>query len=111
MRKFLVEPSMRLAAVVVLGVSLAGCASSQPDTVSYTQPGEIRNTTETAPADLQLSCASAAASQFGLTPDKVLPTASSKLADGTYNIQLMADGRNYLCKIDENASILAMSPA
>jgi hypothetical protein len=90
---------------------MTGCASSVSNTVSYNQPGEIRNTTETAPADLQLSCASAAANQFGLASDKVLPTASSKLLDGTYNIELMAEGQGYLCRIDENATILAITPA
>lgn len=97
-------------ALVLLGVLLVGCTTSQSDAVSYDQPGEIRNTTETAPADLQLSCASAAADQFGLASDKVLPTASSKQPDGSYNIELTADGQTYLCSVDESANILALAP-
>lgn len=110
MRYLLADATIRLITLALLGFVLAGCASSQTGTVSANQPGEIRNTTETAPADLQLSCASSAANQFGLPSDKVLPTASSKLSDGTYNIELTAGGQNYVCRIDENASVLGITP-
>jgi len=104
------DARIRLTMLTLLGVALAGCAGTQTGNTPSNQPGEIRNTTETAPADLQLTCSSAAANQFGLPPNKVLPTASSKLSDGTYNVQLMADGQNYVCQIDENARVLGVTP-
>ncbi len=110
MRYLSADARIRLTTLALLGFALAGCAGSQTGTMSNNQPGEIRNTTETAPADLQLTCSSAAANQFGLPSDKVLPTASSKLSDGTYDVQLTANGQNYVCKIDGNARVLGVTP-
>lgn len=110
MRELFCDVAPRIAVSVLAGLVLAGCATSGSDTTSYNQPGEIRNTTDTAPADLQLSCASAVASQFGLAPDTVLPASSSSLGDGTYQVQLMAAGQGYQCTIDENANILGITP-
>ncbi|MGI9462913.1 MAG: hypothetical protein ACR2OM_03185 [Aestuariivirgaceae bacterium] len=100
------------AAITVVSVlALSACTGSQrhgPSAQSNT--GQVLSTTETAPADLQLTCSSAAASQFGLPPDKVLPLSSSKLPDGAYQVRLTSDGRNFLCTIDDNANIVSLIP-
>ena len=102
-----------IVVMMVAGLTLAACSSTQsttqPETTS--NQGEVLNTTETAPADLQLTCSSAAANQFGLPPDKVLPVSSSKLPDGTYDVRLTSEGRNFICRIDENAAIVSMNAA
>ena len=102
-----------IGVMLVAGLMLASCSTFQSTSQSETASNQdqVLNTTETAPADLQLTCSSAAANQFGLPPDKVLPVSSSKLPDGTYDVRLTSEGRNFICLIDENAAIVSMSAA
>ena len=76
-----------------IGVALAaaallasGCMSGGP------APGSVRNTAQTAPADLQLACASAAATTLGVDGSKVLPVGSSQLDAQSYQVDLDAGG-------------------
>lgn len=99
------------AAWLALALLMTGCAGTQSEPEIQTSNREVLNNTETAPADLQLTCASAAANQFGILPDKILPVASSKLPDETYQVQLTADGQNFLCTIDNSANVISVTPA
>ncbi len=101
---------LRLCAVVALGLLVAGCTGTRSFTADEPPSGQVLNTSETAPADLQLTCSSAAATQFGLPLDKVLPVSSSKLPDGTYDVRLTSEGRNYACLVDDNANVLSVGP-
>ncbi len=90
--------------------ALSACAGNQSSPTAESNAGQVLSTTETAPADLQLTCSSAAVSQFGLPPDKVLPLSSSKLPSGVYDVRLTSEGRNYACTIDDNANIISLIP-
>lgn len=91
---------------------VTACSTTQQEEAEVqTNDGQVLNTTETAPADLQLTCSSAAANQFGLAPDKILPVSSSKLPDATYQVELSANGQTYLCTIDDNARVISVIPA
>ncbi len=103
--------SIRAAAALLAALALSGCTATQSDSYSAVDSTSVQSTTATAPADLQLSCSTAAASQFGLPPDNVLPTSSAQLPDGSYDVTLLSDGNSYMCRIDENANILSLNPA
>lgn len=95
----LVTLSLALAAV------LAACQSSPtPDQMS-------RTAVETAPADLQLLCANAAAQSAGVDSTKVLPTSSRKLDARNYQVALTADGRTMNCVVDVDGNIVSVQPA
>ena len=100
-----------IAAAAVLLLGACTSTGDQYADVDASNQGQVVNNTETAPADLQLTCASAAASQYGIPADKLLPTASSKQPDGTYNVQLTSEGASFLCKIDDNANVISVLPA
>jgi hypothetical protein len=90
---------------LALSTVLAACQSSPtPDQLS-------RTATETAPADLQLLCANAAAQQGGVDSSKVLPTNSSKLDARSYRVELNAAGKTMNCIIDTDGNIVSVQPA
>ncbi len=92
-----------LAASAVATVLLAGgCASTSGPTET------IRSAETTAPADLQLTCASEAASRLGVDSTKVLPTASSATDTGAYRVELTADGKPAVCTIDSEGTVLSV---
>lgn len=107
----MIRTATRIATAFALVLAISGCATGQSESDFNDQSGQVLSTTETAPADLQLTCSSAAASQFGLAPDKVLPVSSSKLPDGNFQVQLTSDGSNFLCTVDPNANIISLIPA
>lgn len=104
------RPSLaRCAAVAAITVLAAGCASQSAQVVEPEQP-IVRQTARTAPADLQLMCATEAAQAFGIPSDTVLPVGSS--ADGTvYTVILNAGGSQAICTIDDNGTILSLDRA
>lgn len=86
-------------------VSLAGCQSSPaPENMT-------RNTMQTAPADLQLACATAASTKFGADHASVLPVSSSVLDGGKYQIILEAKGQRSTCLIDQAGTVLSLEKA
>jgi hypothetical protein len=98
----------RRAAGLALAVtaSLAsGCMSGGP------APGSVRNTAQTAPADLQLACASAAATSLGVDSSGVLPVSSSQLDDQSYQVDLDASGTRATCVIDATGNVLSVKKA
>ncbi len=79
--------------------ALAACQSAPP-------PDQMsRTAVETAPADLQLLCADAAAKQAGLDRAKILPTGSRPVEAGGYNVDLDAQGRKFACVIDRTGVV------
>lgn len=103
-----------LAIAVVFAISgMATACSTSPDEEPVVQnnDGQVLSNTETAPADLQLTCSTAAANQYGLAPDKVLPVSSSRLPDSNYQVRLAVDGLNFLCTIDNDANVISVVPA
>ena len=86
-------------------MSLGGCQSTPtPDHMS-------RTTTETAPADLQLLCANAAAQSSGVDSGKVLPVNSTKLDPKTYRVELNVSGKATNCTVDDTGKVISVTPA
>jgi hypothetical protein len=82
--------------------ALTGCQSSPaPENMA-------RNTMQTAPADLQLACATAASTKFGADHASVLPVSSSALDGGKYQIILEAKGQRSTCLIDQTGTVLSL---
>ncbi len=99
----------RCAAVAAIAVLAAGCASQSAQAPEPEQP-MVRQTSQTAPADLQLMCANEAAQAFGIASETVLPVGSS--AEGTvYTVILNAGGSQAICTIDDNGTILSLDRA
>nr|WP_311788034.1 hypothetical protein [Fererhizobium litorale] len=91
--------------LVFLGLA-AGCSTTPPP------PEEMaRTVTETAPADLQLMCASAAAAPSGVDSAKILPTGSRRVDARTFNVDLDAGGRKFACLIDDSGTVTSVQPA
>ncbi|ODT07945.1 MAG: hypothetical protein ABS58_04680 [Mesorhizobium sp. SCN 65-20] len=87
-------------AVLIVAPVLAACSTPAPD------PQDMaRTTTQTAPADLQLTCASAVATQASVDANKVLPVGSSQIDATKYQVELNAAGQRYNCVID-NAGVV-----
>src|SRR5262245_25007278 len=89
----------------LLAGSLAGCMSGGP------APGSVRTTAETAPADLQLACADAAAKSLGVDGSSVLPVSSSRLDAQKYQVELNAKGTRASCVIDATGNVLSVQKA
>jgi hypothetical protein len=99
----------RYCAVAAMTVLAAGCASQSAQVIEPEQP-MVRQTSQTAPADLQLLCANEAAQTFGIGSETVLPVGSS--SDGTlYTVILNAGGGQAICTIDDNGTILSLDRA
>jgi hypothetical protein len=84
--------------------ALAACQSAP------TEDKMARTTTETAPADLQLACANAAAAATKTDSAKILPTSSSKLDAETYSVQLDASGKPFSCLVGTNGIVKSVTP-
>jgi hypothetical protein len=99
----------RCSAFAAIAVLAAGCAS-QSAQVPEPQQHAVRQTAQTAPADLQLLCANEAAQTFGIASETVLPVGSS--SDGmVYTVILNAGGSQAICTIDDNGTILSLDRA
>jgi hypothetical protein len=94
-----------VACVLLAGAGFAGCQSSpEPDQMS-------RTATETAPADLQLLCANAAAQTTGVDGSKVLPVGSNRLDGKTYSVDLNAGGTAMRCTVDDTGNVVSVEKA
>lgn len=95
----------RPISLLAVAMALAACTTSPtPDQMS-------RTTTETAPADLQLLCATEVARSTGVESSKVLPTSSRKLDAKNYQVDVNAGGKATACLIDVEGRIVAIQPA
>lgn len=80
----------------------AGCVSNQPE------PGSLRLAEQTAPADLQLACAAAAATPLGVDSARILPVSSKQLDPQKYQVDLDASGSKATCVIDNTGNVLSV---
>lgn len=88
-----------------IALSLSACVSAPP-------PEQMARTTlETAPADLQLMCANAAAGPAGVDNTKILPVSSRAIDGGSYNVELDANGRKFNCVVDTAGNVKSVTPA
>jgi hypothetical protein len=98
----------RLVAAAAAGSAAlltSGCMSGS------TEPGSVRNTAQTAPADLQLLCASSAASSFGVDSAGVLPVSSSQLDAQRYQVVLDVKGARANCVVDAEGNVISVAKA
>jgi hypothetical protein len=92
--------------VPALLLLVAGCASTTPPAAT------IRSSALTAPADLQLLCASEAATRFSVPADGVLPIASrSGSSEGTFEVDVRLPAGQALCIIDDSGTIVSLESA
>ncbi|SIT56789.1 conserved hypothetical protein [Mesorhizobium prunaredense] len=70
-----------------------------------------RTQVETAPADLQLLCANAAAKASGVDSTKILPVSSNKIDSKTYQVELDASGKKPSCLVDTEGNVLSVKEA
>lgn len=87
-------------AVLAFIPAFAGCVPT-PDKMA-------RNTMQTAPADLQLACASAATAKFGADHANALPVSSSAVDGGKFQIIVEAKGQRSSCLIDAAGTVLSV---
>lgn len=96
----------RTALVLAAGLALAACQSSSDG--GGGSSSTVRATVTTAPADLQLICASEASTRFSAASNTVLPVSSQQVDGGQYRVNLTVDGNNAACVIDDNANIISL---
>ncbi|MDX8495330.1 hypothetical protein RFN29_27610 [Mesorhizobium sp. VK22B] len=65
---------------------------------------------KTAPADLQLLCANAAAKASGLKADKILPVSSNQIDSKTYQVDLNAGSKKTSCLVDTDGNVKSVQP-
>ena len=94
----------QVAAAAATALAVTGCQSSSPE------PTEMARTTlQTAPADLQLLCANAVATQTGAPSDKVLPVSSRQLDATSFQVDLDAAGKKHSCVVDNEGNVKSVS--
>jgi hypothetical protein len=71
-----------------------------------TQP-TVRSTSDTAPTDLQLLCASTAGQQLGT--ENVLPVSSMRSGPNAYQVNLTYGGGQAVCFIGEDGVVQSIS--
>jgi len=103
------EPQAICRAVALVAAAMstllmaAGCVSSPEPT------DMARTTLQTAPADLQLLCANAVATQTGASSDKVLPVSSRQLDATSFQVELDAAGRKHSCVVDNEGNVKSVT--
>jgi hypothetical protein len=68
-------------------------------------PNSVRNTAQTAPADLQLACASAAATSLGVDSSAVLPVSSAQIDAQSFQVELNVKGARATCVVDTAGNV------
>lgn len=96
---------LRLGAVMAAGLMVAGCFGGGSET-SNTQT--VRATIVTAPADLQLLCASEAANRFGFEQTAVFATSSAQLEAARYQVELTTGSGSATCVVEESGTIVSL---
>ncbi|MCC2096602.1 MAG: hypothetical protein KDJ29_06900 [Hyphomicrobiales bacterium] len=100
------------ARVFVAGLSaamlLAGCSVQVPMQRSVPQPAPgsaIRQSIASAPADLQLLCATRARERFAIARGDVFPVDSRAAGVNAYEVDLKYKGGRLSCIIDKQANV------
>lgn len=97
--------SIRAVILSLIAAGLAACTA----TGSGPRP-TVRQTVETAPADLQLACATEAQKRFN-TRGNILPFTSSLKGAQVFSVGLKSRSGNFVCEIERGGSILNISKA
>ncbi|RWQ39239.1 MAG: hypothetical protein EOS21_18010 [Mesorhizobium sp.] len=105
--KHAVRTSIRATTIGFLVGTLSACVSAPPPPP---QEQMSRTKVETAPADLQLLCADAAAKASGVDSTKILPVSSSKIDSQTYQVELDAGGKKTSCLVDADGNVKSVQP-
>jgi len=93
-----------LCAAALALLAAAGCSTSSPE------PQQMARTTlQTAPADLQLLCASSVATQTGTASNKVLPVSSRQIDARSYQVELDAAGNRHSCVVDSDGNVTSVT--
>ncbi|BCH21325.1 hypothetical protein MesoLjLb_11100 [Mesorhizobium sp. L-8-3] len=71
----------------------------------------VRTAEQTAPADLQLACAAAAATPLGVESSRILPVSSSQIDPQRYQVHLDASGQKATCVIDTAGNVISVQKA
>ena len=90
-------------ATILAAMQVVGCVSD-----SGPAPDTVRNTGQTAPADLQLTCASAAATPLGVDPATILPVSSSQIDAQTFQVVLQSGGAQASCVVDTSGNVISV---
>lgn len=90
----------KLLMLPIAALALAGCRT----TATPEQQSTVRSSGETAPADLQLACASDAATRLN-GGNSVLPISSARDPNGLYRVGLQLSAGQAVCVIDQNGAI------
>jgi hypothetical protein len=93
-------------AMILAATQVVGCVSD-----SGPAPDTVRNTGQTAPADLQLTCASAAATPLGVDSAAVLPVSSSQIDAQTFQVVLESGGARANCVVDTSGNVISVQRA
>lgn len=91
-----------MLAMLLATMQIVSCQSSGP------APDTVRNTGQTAPADLQLTCASAAATPLGVDSAAVLPVSSSQIDAQTFQVVLESGGARANCVVDTSGNVISV---
>ena len=85
-------------AVGLMALGLGACTASKPEPT-------VRSAGTTAPADLQLLCASEASTRFGANRDTILPVSSSQEGANRYRVDLTMAGEKAVCVISDTGIV------
>lgn len=97
----------RASIATLAAVLLAGCSSTGGGkSMLPTQP-TVRSTSDTAPTDLQLLCASTAGQQLGT--ENVLPVSSMRSGPNAYQVNLTYGGGQAICFIGDDGIVQSIS--
>lgn len=100
------RPGKAPAILLLMSAVVLGACTTSPS------PQEMARTTlQTAPADLQLLCANAVATQTGAPSDKVLPVNSRQLNANAYQVEIDAAGRRHNCVVDNDGNVTSVTAA
>lgn len=100
-----IKPGRGARAVFSTAVMLlvAGCALGQ------NRPEQtIRTDVRTAPADLQLTCASETATRLQLEGEQLLPISSSEVTPNVYRVDFNTKDGPAVCIIDGSSTVLSV---
>ena len=96
------------ASIAVMSALLVvGCSSSGSGRQILAPQPTVRSTSDTAPTDLQLLCASTAAQQLGT--ENVLPVSSMRSGPDAYQVNLTFGGGQAVCFIGEDGVVQAVN--
>lgn len=98
--------NLRAWTVPVVMMALSACSTTQESSGGLAPvQQDVRTTGQTAPAELQIACASAAPSRLRLASENILPTSSSEIQTGVYRVELKGKDVTAECIINIDGQI------